>query len=147
MSICHFRGDYAFLSNFYLHPLVYQGMTWKSSEHCYQAMKTTDPVERCAIKMASTPGAAKKLGAKCTMRADWEDIKVRVMRDIVKAKFSDPELASKLIATGNVELIEGNIWQDFTWGCVWDGHEWQGRNLLGNILMEVRAELVTSQAT
>ena len=145
-----FHGEYHFLSNFYVHPLQYNGMTWRTSEHAFQAAKAADPVEMMAIKMAPTPGRAKKLGGKeyCRKREDWEDVKIDVMRGVVKSKFSDPELAAKLLATGDAELIEGNTWYDTVWGQVRDEDgNWVGENHLGKILMEVRKELATKGGT
>lgn len=58
--------------------------------------------------------------------------------EICKAKFSqNPDLADKLVATKDAELIEGNTWGDRIWG-VCDGI---GENRLGKILMRVRAEM------
>jgi predicted NAD-dependent protein-ADP-ribosyltransferase YbiA (DUF1768 family) len=62
------------------------------------------------------------------------------MERLVRLKFADPDLAARLLATGDRELIEGNTWWDTTWGCVRtkDGG-WKGRNELGKTLMRVRA--------
>lgn len=140
-TISSFREENFFLSNFFIKEIKYAGMTWRSAEHAYQATKTSDQVEMLAIKMAPTAGKAKRMGAKCSIRHDWELVKVGIMRDIVRAKFSDPELAGLLLATGDAELVEGNSWNDFLWGCVLVNGEWEGRNMLGRILMEVRQEL------
>ena len=54
------------------------------------------------------------------------------------AKFSQhPELAEKLLATGNAHLEEGNSWGDKVWGTVGG----VGANNLGKILMRVRETL------
>jgi len=46
-----------------------------------------------------------------------------------------------LLATGEAELVEGNSWHDLTWGrCSCLQHGGAGRNLLGQLLMTVRAE-------
>ena len=56
-----------------------------------------------------SPGQAKRLGRKVDLREDWETVKIDVMRNVLKSKFSlNSELREKLIATGDVELIEGN---------------------------------------
>ena len=74
------------------------------------------------------------------IRADWENVKLRVMYDIVKAKFLQNEkLQAKLLATRDRMLIEGNDWGDTFWGMV-DG---EGENNLGKILMRVREEIKT----
>jgi ribA/ribD-fused uncharacterized protein len=143
LEISLFLGDDFFLSNFYEKEFVWRNILWKTSEHAYQWAKgdDSDTVGLEAIRTAPTPGKAKRLGRKVKMRADWEEVKYEIMKDIVRTKFSDPELAQKLLATGQAELIEGNTWGDKTWGCVKENGEWEGRNLLGRILMEIRTEL------
>lgn len=141
--IVEFDGDYAFLSNFYPSTIYHEGITYPTNEHFFQAMKTLDIDERKAIAAAETPGMAKRMGRHVKLRPDWEKIKVDVMRLGLILKFTDAELAEKLIATGDEELVEGNWWHDNTWGnchctaCSRKG----GRNLLGMLLMEVRKEL------
>ena len=141
--IVEFDGDYAFLSNFYPSTIYHDGITYPTNEHFFQAMKTLDIDERKAIAAAETPGLAKRMGRNVKLRPDWEKIKVDVMRLGLILKFTDAELAEKLIATGDEELVEGNWWHDNTWGnchctaCSRKG----GRNLLGMLLMEVRKEL------
>lgn len=72
------------------------------------------------------------------MRSDWEEVKDKVMYEIVLAKFTqNPDLKEKLLATGDEYLEEGNTWGDTIWGTV-DG---VGENRLGKILMRVRDEL------
>ena len=141
--IVEFDGDYAFLSNFYPSTIYHEGITYPTNEHFFQAMKTLDIDERKAIAAAETPGLAKRMGRNVKLRPDWEKIKVDVMRLGLILKFTDAELAEKLIATGDEELVEGNWWHDNTWGnchcteCSRKG----GRNLLGMLLMELRKEL------
>lgn len=69
---------------------------------------------------------------------DWEEVKDKVMYEIVLAKFTqNPDLKEKLLATGDEHLEEGNTWGDTTWGTV----NGIGENRLGIILMKVRKEL------
>lgn len=136
-KITSFTGDYRFLSNFWPVNIVVAGHTYSSVEHAYQASKTFHPLERIKIRNATTPGQAKRLGKNVSLRADWESVKVRVMRELLRKKFSQPKLKRKLINTGKAELIESNTWGDRFWG-VCDG---QGKNMLGLLLMEVREEL------
>ena len=120
-------------------------------EHEFQAEKTWHLRQRIEILSAPTPGKAKRLGRKATLREDWDEVRIDVMRGLVLRKFLDhPELANKLIATdeggfGPQLLIEGNNWGDRFWGMT-EGDEgsqwrWVGENNLGIILMEVRFEL------
>jgi ribA/ribD-fused uncharacterized protein len=60
------------------------------------------------------------------------------MRAAVRTKFrAHPDWRAELLATGDEELIE-NAPGDYYWGCGADG---SGKNMLGRILMELRAEL------
>lgn len=136
MKIDSFKGDHAFLSNFYRSSIVmHDGMEYPTVEHAFQAHKTHDMQERHHISQLDTPGKAKRAGRKVKLRDDWEEIKVAIMRGIVERKFLDHrDLREKLLATGNAELIEGNTWNDIFWGMC----RGKGENHLGKILMEVR---------
>lgn len=133
-----FRDEYAFLSNFYPVKISYKGIVWPSAEHAFQAAKTNDPNEKLAILQATTPGQAKRLGRKVTLRPEWDSIKVAVMREIVFRKFFDAEngLYKKLISIWD-EIVEENEWGDTFWG-VCNG---VGSNHLGKILMDIRARI------
>jgi ribA/ribD-fused uncharacterized protein len=134
-----FQGEYRFLSNFWPAVVDYEGISYPSVEHAYQSAKTLDRSERRRIAAIAEPGEAKRAGrALPNQRADWEQVKLRVMEDCVRYKFTrHADLREKLLATGTAELIEGNTWNDRFWG-VCDG---QGENHLGKILMKVRTEL------
>lgn len=129
-KIKNFRGRYGFLSNFHkLHPIT--------TEHVFQAMKTTDWHEQVEILMAATPGEAKALGRRCTLRPDWERIKLDVMEYVNRQKFSmTAGLTQSLIATEDATLIEGNTHGDRFWGKVDD----EGENWFGRILMRIRSD-------
>ncbi len=130
-----FRGKYFFLSNFYEFPVTYNGITYQNNEAAFQAQKCP---ERAEEFKNLNPSEAKRLGRKVTLRKDWERVKVSIMTDIVRAKFTNPDLAAKLEGTDDCLLEEGNDWGDKIWGTV-DG---KGQNLLGNILMQVRDEII-----
>lgn len=134
-----FTGKYQFLSNFWRHPILFDGDEYPSVEHAFQAAKTNDPDERQIVREQMSPGRAKRCGHRVTLRADWEKVKVDVMRRLVREKFKDQTLKQKLLDTGDVELVEWNTWGDTFWGvCTLIR---QGQNRLGKILMEVRKEL------
>ena len=140
--IKNFEGEYAFLSNFYFSPMIIDNVVYTTNEHFFQAMKSLNPKERQAIVLAPTPGKAKCLGRKVSLRKDWEDIKEEIMLTGLRHKFSNPELRKKLLATGNEELIEGTTWHDNYWGiCDCEACGGQGKNRLGKLLMQVREEL------
>ena len=122
--------------------MIIDNVVYTTNEHFFQAMKSLNPKERQAIVLAPTPGKAKRLGRKVSLRKDWEDIKEEVMLTGLRHKFSNPELRKKLLATGNEELIEGTTWHDNYWGiCDCKTCGGQGKNRLGKLLMQVREEL------
>ena len=132
-----FRGKYFFLSNFYPTNVYYEGLMYKNAEAAFQAAKTLDNDTRIAFTEFNAI-RAKKEGRKIPLRKDWEEIKFKVMYDIVKDKFSrNKNIKSLLIQTENEYLQEENTWGDRIWGTC-NGY---GKNMLGHILMQVRNEL------
>ncbi len=72
------------------------------------------------------------------LRQDWDQVKVKVMREALTAKFGQhPELAAVLEATGNALIVE-HTENDKYWG---DGGDGSGENMLGRLLMEIREGL------
>jgi len=133
-----FQGQYRFLSNFWPATVEFEGITYPTVEHAYQSAKMLDMAKRREIAALPTPAEAKHAGESFPPRPDWPKIKYDVMLRCVRYKFTHhPELARKLLATGDAYLEEGNTWHDTVWG-VYEGH---GTNWLGKILMQVRDEL------
>ena len=137
-----FRGEYAFLSNFYKHPVEYQGLVYPCAENAFQAAKCRNEEDKIKYTLQNNPVRAKMMGKKETLPEDWDARSVKVMWKILEAKFSDPTLAEKLISTGDAELIEGNRWHDNKWGrCVCEKcRDRKSRNLMGELLMKIREE-------
>ncbi len=136
MKIDSFTGKYEFLSNFYEVPITYENVIWPTSEHAYQAMKTTSRIEQDMIRKLSSPGKAKRAGQQLKIRSDWDEVKDQIMFEIILAKFEQNiELMTWLVETGNAEIIEGNNWGDVYWGV---DVELGGQNKLGKILMKIR---------
>ena len=126
------KGTY--LSNFWEVPIVYMGLTYRNAESAYQASKCADSLEK--LEFCSLSGAqAKAKGRKVKMVEDF--CKLNVMKDILLNKFEqNPDLLTKLLATDNEEIQEGNTWNDKFWG-VCNG---EGMNHLGVLLMTIREE-------
>ena len=135
-----FDGKWAFLSNFYWNEIEHEGIKYPTNEHFFQAMKTLDMDERRQIANSLTPGQAKRMGRKVSLRPDWEDVKEDIMLEGLCIKFADEQLADWLVATGDAELVEGTTWHDNEWGdcscpkC----RNIVGKNKLGKLLMRVR---------
>jgi ribA/ribD-fused uncharacterized protein len=140
--IDRFDGEFEFLSNFYPSEVLSPTL-----EHHFQASKVVNLDWFCEIREAETPGKAKRLGRQAPLRSNWNQIKDKVMLDLVRKKFTQPNLRQLLLATGTETLVEGNTWHDNYWGaCImqyrhkpcWDEIR---QNKLGHILMRVRREI------
>ena len=127
------------LSNFYLASFCDKdGICYRSSEHFYQAMKTTDPAVRSAILKSRLPAVAKRMGSHIPIRDDWNDIKLDIMMSALRYKFSqNEELKRYLLNTRDKILVEDSPYDSF-WGRGRDG---TGLNHLGQCLMRLRDEL------
>lgn len=144
-AIISFTGSYRWLSNYHCAPVIHDGMLFSSTEHAYQAAKCVNNKGRAKFLLI-TCAAAQKLGQTVACRADWPDIKKEVMLTVVRDKFTwHPDLAAKLLATNERELVEGNFHHDNFYGSCFCQLEvcqrTPGRNVLGHILMQVRDEL------
>jgi hypothetical protein len=140
MKIDRFAGNYSFLSNFHPCLVPYEGREYPSAEYAFQAAKSLEDRERAKIAALSTSGQAKRAGKLLELRADWEGVKLDVMRGVVNNKFTwNPELRQALLDTGDAELVEGNDWGDVFWGVC----KGTGSNHLGLILMETREWMKT----
>lgn len=131
---------YEWLSNFADCRFTLDGVRWPSVEHYYQAQKFVGTPVAADIRRAESADRARKLGQSRSLipRDDWNEVKLEVMRRAIEAKFTQArDLGERLVATEDEELIhESNT--DTFWGRTRDG---LGDNLLGVILMQVRARL------
>ncbi len=143
-----YEHDFYVLSNFSAFTLYWRGLRFDTSEAAYHWEKFTDSdgalVDVDAIRQAilTAPSAheAFKIAEKNRVhrRPDWDDVKVGIMIDILRAKAAQHEyVRRKLLATGDRELVEDS-WRDDFWG--W-GPNRGGKNMLGRLWMQVRAEL------
>ncbi|MDO8511066.1 MAG: NADAR family protein [Nanoarchaeota archaeon] len=128
-------------SNLAPYPIELHGEVWGSTEHYYQFRKfeRSDPEYAQRIKETPTPRDAKILSLQNkNYPDDWDNLKVDILREAVRTKFeSYPSLEKLLLSTGEEELIEANP-DDYFWG---EGKDGSGKNMMGQILMEVRAYL------
>lgn len=138
--IDRFTGEFRFLSNFYPSIISIPGevFPYPTVEHAYQALKSEDSHYRTRIRNVKSPNDAKRFGRKAPLRPNWDGMKLRIMEELVRCKFQQhPALRQLLLATKDIELVEGNTWNDTFWGVC----HGIGANHLGRILMKIRAEL------
>jgi ribA/ribD-fused uncharacterized protein len=136
---------YGEFSNFAPFPVKLNGQTWPTTEHFFQAQKFAGSEHEHVIRKANSPMTAAHLGRsrKLPLRRDWESAKDNVMREALRAKFTQhANLRILLLGTGDALLVE-HTKKDGYWG---DGGNGTGKNRLGQLLMELRAELSTELA-
>lgn len=140
--ILGFDGEYRWLSNFHPAPVTVIGFDYQNTEAAYQAAKTINLDERAQFQNL-TGGQAKRAGKKLKMRDDWHLVKFEVMELVLRAKFmAHPDLAKKLVATRDAEIIELNTWGDTTWGQIRNSQgNLIGQNYLGKLLMNIREDV------
>ena len=140
-TIKEFTDDYRWLSNFYLCPIRYEGKLYKSVEYAYLSAKSEDAEWKEMCQLAEEkPSKLKRMSRFIDMRADWESIKIDVMRECLVQKFNQEPFKTQLIETGDCYIQEGNNWGDAFWGVHLKSE--QGENNLGKLIMEIRAELL-----
>ena len=137
-----YEHDFYVLSNFSAFRLRWRDIDFDTSEHAYHCEKFFDTVVGIAheIQGAESAHEAFKIAErnKHLRRHDWDDVKVSIMLGILRAKAAQHEyVRRKLLATGDRELVEDS-WRDDYWG--W-GQNRDGKNMLGKLWMQVRAEL------
>lgn len=137
-----FRGEYHFLSNFYLTQVFFRGVWYRSSEHAYMSAKSDDPQWKvyCANQNV-TPADVKENCKYIKLIDNWHVIKLSVMEECLRSKFSDTIMREKLLGTGSQNLQEGNWWGDRFWGVDLTVNPNIGENHLGRLLMKIRDEL------
>ena len=135
-----FRGDFFFLSNMYLSPVIFLHGQFRCAEAAYQSCKCKKLEDR--VKFFHVDGyRAKRLSKTVDLIEDWDNIRLSFMAYVVQHKFENPDMRKKMLLTGNRELIEENNWGDTFWGTV----NGVGENHLGIILMNVRKKIQISE--
>ena len=137
--IKEFREKCNWLSNFASVPITLDGIQYPSVEHAYMSAKSKDAAwkELCASNIF--PGTLKQKSHHIIIRADWERIRINVMRECLVQKFSQNPYKRLLIDTGDEYIQEGNNWNDRFWGVCLKTNK--GENNLGKLIMEIRATL------
>ena len=135
---------YGAFSNLYKRPIEFEGRIYPTAEHAYQAGKARKEAVREWILSAPTPSllamAAHGLYT-WEVAPDWSQTKFDRMRRVLRAKFTQHEdLRELLLSTGELRLVEaGRV--DTEVNRVWGEIRGKGLNMLGVLLMELRADL------
>ena len=131
--------EHRWLSNMTYVDITYDGIRFLSTENFYQAMKYQDKIVRVNVATLKPHEAKAYSRANKMTSLVFEEKKLEIMEYAQKQKYSKEPFKSKLLATGDVLLEEGNWWGDKFWGV--DIKTRQGENHLGKIIMKIRDQL------
>ena len=135
---------YGAFSNLYRREIIFEGETFATSEHAYQVGKARKPEVRRWLMEAPSP-ALLAMAAHGLYYWDiapgWSKAKFDRMRSVLREKFTQhDDLRKLLLSTGNARLVESAT-TDNAVNRLWGEVNGQGQNMLGVMLMELRAEL------
>jgi ribA/ribD-fused uncharacterized protein len=135
---------YGAFSNLFRRDIEFEGETFATSEHAYQAGKARKPAVRKWLMEAPSP-ALLAMAAHGLYYWDvapgWSTKKFDRMRAVLRAKFTQhADLRELLLSTGNAKLVESAT-VDNEVNRLWGEVNGVGRNMLGTLLMEIRTEL------
>ena len=136
---------YGAFSNLYRRTIVFEGSTFLTSEHAYQAGKARKPEVRDWILAAPSPALVAMAAHglyQWDIAPDWSRTKFDRMRAVLWAKFSQhPDLAKLLLSTGEARLVESAS-VDSPVNRLWGEVPVKGgKNMLGVMLMQTRERL------
>jgi putative DNA methylase len=129
-------------------PVIIGGLKIRTVEALYQALRYPHlPGTQKMIIEQHSPMTAKMVGRRYLdqTRADWDEIKVGLMRWCLRLKLAQNwELFSAVLLSTHDRTIVEDSRKDPFWGAVpREGEKLEGKNVLGRLLMELRAELVS----
>ena len=142
-----YERDFYVLSNFSAFQIDQYGLIFMTSEHLYHWNRFRLAGTKLADKIAEMILRARSAHDAYTLAQEykrhqvpnWDEIKLKVMEDILRTKVTQHEyVKKKLLATGTRELVEDS-WRDNYWGS---GPEGDGENHLGKLWMKIRDNLV-----
>ncbi len=135
---------YGAFSNLYRREVVFEGETFATSEHAYQAGKPRKKAVRDWLMAAPSPSLLAMAAHGLyywDVAPGWSTTKFDRMRDILRAKFEQhDDLRELLLSTGNARLVESAT-VDNEVNRLWGEVNGVGKNMLGVLLMEIREEL------
>ena len=109
--ITKFKGEYEFLSMDYPTKIIYNGFEFNNAETAFIASKCDNIKQQKKLSRLNAVSARKKKSS-IPDNPVWEKKKDRELFNILKIKFSDPELRQKLIDTFPKKLMNNVSYND-----------------------------------
>jgi ribA/ribD-fused uncharacterized protein len=151
-NITAFWSQNSPLSNHHPSRFIIDGVRYNSVEQRYMqsmALHAKDLHRAHKVMSAEDPVMQKRVMQGLTKSESWKKAAIPAMKAALTAKFTqNPDLADFLLRTGESELVEAAPTDNF-WGAgismdspqIYDKTNWKGKNMLGQMLVEVRTML------
>lgn len=140
--------DHWILSNMASCPLEVEGIQFKNSEHIFQTLKFATQESVLAVYNSNSPKMTAKHYQKLDghRREDWGQILMDVMKFCLQQKYEQcPEFKEELERTKGYNIVELQDAKNDkesskanAWGVKTKGQNYEGANLIGRLLMELR---------
>lgn len=131
-------------------PIIMLGHRIRTAEALYQACRFPHlPHVQRMILDEGSPMTAKMRSKpyRGDSRSDWDDVRVPIMKWCLRVKLAAnwSAFSTLLLETGDRPIVEDSRKDDF-WGAKPEAGTLEGRNVLGRLLMDLRARLRTNSA-
>lgn len=141
---------FGWLGNMAPFPVVWEGVTWKTTEALFQALRFEDQQIREKIRLEKSPFSAKLVAKSHSSEMSIEPLSAKDIKNMilcVRLKLDQhPKLKEELKKTGDAILFE-DVFSRKTrgsslfWGAYLQDGEIIGKNILARIWMKERANL------
>ena len=151
VTIHKVEGEWGIFSNFARTPITIEGVTFNSSEHLFQLMKFKNPVVVSNIMNGITSNGKKCYQIKKTVksyekefrREDWGAMIIDAMKFCLMKKYEQSaDFRAKLQESKGRFIVEDQTTMPKkspdAWGVKPSEDNFEGPNLLGRLLMELR---------
>ncbi|MGR6872728.1 NADAR family protein [Pseudomonas sp. HK3] len=134
------HDEHELLGSASLHPFILDEKEWPTAEHYYQAMLFDNESLKDQIRSQHN---AKSVVAFTKWRffqkkKGWKKLRQVLMTRAIYTKCKTyPEVAERLLATGDKTLVENSAY-DYFWGC---GRDRRADNTYGKVMMNVRKKI------
>ena len=143
VTIHKLTDEWGVFSNFAHTPLLVRGVRFKTAEQLFQFLKFKDKEAADAVYKSAKPKMTARHWEPICRREDWGQIIVDVMKFCLQTKYEQSEeFRNALSLTQGKYIVENQTtfkkkYAD-TWGVKLKGENFEGPNLLGRLLMELR---------
>lgn len=153
ISFTRVSKPFGWLSNMAPYPIPFNNQLWNTAEALFQALRFGDAGVKEKIRAQKSPMAARFVAKNRDNKQHMivvphSERDKENMRFVINLKFTHyPKLADCLIKTFPHDIIENcSLRGDTFWGARKIGEHWFGENNMGNLLMDLRDELIAASS-